>query len=197
MNPMCTPALASRVCVFFALASLLPDARAARTEIDAPTVAVDLSRSLRSWETQSLDLPLYRADSFEVKILIEGQERVLALSRFSLRSEDFRLLVETQPGVYVEAPAPETRTYRGKVRGARDNTVAATLVDGRLWATIDLGDHNGKWYVQPQDELTDRDVGDRHVVYRESDAIPSGSSCGVSGGALLSAVRSIAVRQDL
>ena len=92
---ICERAWVGRVCVLFALASLLPEARAARTEIDAPTVAVDLSRLLRSWETQSLDLPLYRADGFEATVLIEGQERVLELSRFSLRSEDFRLLVET------------------------------------------------------------------------------------------------------
>jgi len=132
-------------------------------------------RTLTDYTTQELQLPF---DSnhvpFEAVVTVAGEAKILDLQPYSMRSRDFQVLVPDEEGKlvpYENVPAPTT--YRGTVRGEAGTRVSASLVNGQLWANIDLG-NRGVWTVQPFDELMKDAPAPRntHAVYRSDDVIP-------------------------
>lgn len=108
---------------------------------------------------------------------LNGVRHTLLLERRSVRSPDFRLLVQRTNGELTEHPLPPVVTYRGTVQGDAESRVGLTWIDGRATGAIRLGDGT-VWFVQPVldgHEPLDRD---RHFVYRREDVIAGRGVCG-------------------
>lgn len=116
-------------------------------------------------------------DSFAVPVRLGDRVCVLKLWPKSLRSPDFRLLVQDAGGALTEQPAPPPATYRGSVAGMPDSIVAASLIDDRLSAAIRL-DRVTLWTIQPLAGRFANADDDAHAVYSNDDLLGSGGTCG-------------------
>jgi hypothetical protein len=135
-----------------------------------PADPIGQTLQLADFSVQQLDLPATSVQQFAVHVHVDGVDRVLHLRQHSLRSEDFRLLVDSGDGlVAVEPPAP--RTYRGFVIGVGNSIVAASLSDGQLTASVYL-DRDDVWYVEPLSGVMSDALPADHVVYHAADVLP-------------------------
>lgn len=112
-----------------------------------------------------------------VSITLNGNPRVLELYPHSLRSENFRVVIEDDNGLLFDIDPPPVRTYRGSVVGDITSVVAASVIDGMVQATITGRD--GSWVVQPVGKDVANAPADLHAVYRVADAITPPGVCGV------------------
>ena len=150
---------------------------------------------LAAGNVQDLVLPLTGNTPFQARVFINGATRTLNLRPHDIRSKDFRLLVDD--GISIrQVPTPASVTYRGEVAGAPASSVSASLINGQLDAVVHL--HGEAWGVQPLSVAFPALKRSAHIVYRETDRIYRGETCGttteqvvptalVQGGALKSA----------
>jgi hypothetical protein len=121
----------------------------------------------------------------QVTLKIDGISRKLKLEPYSVRAEDFRLLVQGQDGQLIEVQSPPACTYRGTVDGDPDSRVAASFINGKLKAEIVSGSEDF-WYAQPLSDLMPAyKRSSSHVVYRREDVVSTEVYCGVDGTAPL------------
>lgn len=119
---------------------------------------------LRQFSLQNLDLP-NQAGPASVNVTLGTTNCVLTLTPHSMRSDDFRLLVQGADGQLRQVDAPPPSTYRGTVAGMPGSRVRATLSDGTLKAYIVLPDGN-LWCVQPLSDFMPQAAGtNAHVVF--------------------------------
>ncbi|MBU0640846.1 MAG: hypothetical protein KKB50_18425 [Planctomycetes bacterium] len=144
-----------------------------------PAQAVPVLAELLDYSLQALDVPEHAGEAFSTVVSLGSERYALTLEPFSLRSDDFRLLVQGADGELREVPAPPAATYRGVVEAMPGSAVTATLVDGELSAIIDLAPGE-QWAVQPLSKLTAEPVErGLHVVYRGEDVALTGPyKCG-------------------
>ncbi len=143
--------------------------------------APDLPQML-DFEVAELDLPRFggEAQAFDVAVPVGGLPYVLELRPHSVRSADFRVLVDPGNRQLQEVEVPAPSTYRGTVAGMPGAFVAATLSEGKLWAKITFA-ADDVWYVEPLSELSDQPAAEAlHISYREDDAVPVDNFCGVT-----------------
>lgn len=120
-------------------------------------VAADVTLGL-----QSISVPAELTDDIAVEVAIDGSPVTLELSRYSLRSDNFRLLVQEADGSLTEIDAGPETTYRGRVAEQPQWFVNAIFIDGQLRASIfdevsgrllwtiepSVGDSNGRYLVE-------------------------------------------------
>ena len=114
-------------------------ARVAVSQVDERSSRPLGVETLAAYETQELELPLDRRwEAFETAVTLDGEIEILRLTPRALRAPDFRVLVQVEDGTLREVEAPVPTTYRGSVRGEPGSRVAAALVEGQLWANIEI-----------------------------------------------------------
>ena len=130
-------------------------------------------------DLQTLNLPATEQEPFTAEVRLGDQMQTLVLDPYTMRADDFRVLVQGEDGQLREVEPPPPRTYRGTVQGEPLSRVSATLMDGQLWAVVAL-ESGQVWYIQPLSELA---VGGgpnaSHVIYRGEDVVPVDGVCGV------------------
>lgn len=132
--------------------------------------------SLTRFDTVRLSIPAVIPESLEVQVPVGGRVETLRLFRVSLRATDARLLLDRGAGTLEEAPLPPHRTYRGSL-ASDGSRVAATVVDGRLWAMIDRAD--ATWFVQPASDFAEGRATSEHLVFSNADVVrPDDVRCG-------------------
>ena len=145
---------------------------------------------LKIWAGDLLDLtlPLDAAPRLAVPVAFDGVERTLLLRAHSLRSGDFRLLVQGEAGTLEEVKPPPPRTYQGTVLERPGSRVAASLINGQLTAHIHLPDES--WSIQPVSKTVAGAPRGRHVVFRKAGAMPGDWRCGNDERMVVSDVKS-------
>jgi hypothetical protein len=130
---------------------------------------------------QDLQVPLERR-TFRFQVELAGKLFAVELEPNDVRSPDFKLLVDD--GLRIrELPTPASVTFVGHVVGQADSRAAATLVDGKLDATISLGaDDHEIWGIEAVANFDLTRPLREHVVYTTTDARVSGTSCGADDG---------------
>ncbi len=139
---------------------------------------------LKTHQASQLRLPLNNPASLLVNIPTQEGDLPLEMKLFSMRADNFKVLVDEGDGQLHETAAPPVRTYRGRVANVPGSRVSASLINGRLWATI-YRPGKDTLFVEPVESLLPDLPGDsRHVIYRRSDVKPSGLICGNLDGIL-------------
>ncbi len=125
-----------------------------------------------------IDAPLGNPDEATVLVATEDGPITLRLRQWSVRDAGFKVFVDHGDGELHETPAPPVRTYRGEVEGAPGSSVAASIIEGQLWAVVNRPGQS-ELIVEPIDPSAPagRQRG-RHFVYRSSDARSDGRGCG-------------------
>jgi predicted Zn-dependent protease len=123
--------------------------------------------------------PIRTGDNVSVDVPIDGRLRRLNLRPHSVRSDDFRVLVQDGSGGLIDAAAPTASTYRGEVDGDDGTQVIASLTDRGLEARVVLED-GSIWHVGPgRETLRDPSVAaDLHAVFRDEDVAREPWGCG-------------------
>ncbi|MCH8342766.1 MAG: hypothetical protein IH983_02135 [Planctomycetes bacterium] len=136
--------------------------------------------SLTHFGVIDLELPQDAGRPFDTVVSLDNEQYTLTLGPYSLRADDFRLLVQGADGKLREVDAPPPATLRGHVQGVARSRVAASLIDGQLSATIVLDGQN-VWVIEPLARLTGRWAPQTaHVIYRGRDVAPLWPNfCGV------------------
>lgn len=111
-------------------------------------------------------------------VVFGGQAATLELEPLSLRSADFQLFVQGEDGALRQIEAPTPTTYRGHVAGRPLSTVTASVVDGRVFASVRL-DAYTSWHVQPLSTVLADAAPDQHAVFNAADVVPPDYDCGV------------------
>ncbi|MCH8210501.1 MAG: hypothetical protein IIB99_03920 [Planctomycetes bacterium] len=133
---------------------------------------------LLRYDLQALDLPATEQEHFTAEVRLGDQLQTLVLDPYTMRADDFQLLVQGEDGKLRDVEPPPPRTYRGIVQGEPLSRVSATLMDGQLWATV-VQESGQVWYVQPLSELAvDGAPNASHVIYRGEDVVPAEGVCG-------------------
>jgi hypothetical protein len=113
-----------------------------------------------------------------VRVRLGGEDYDLVVARYSMRSQDFRVLTTGADGVTREEFVSGPVTFRGSTVQDRDAVVRVSIVDGRMEGTIVLS--NGtKWGIHPLDEIVPGAAQGRHVVYSAKDIYPTKKRCPV------------------
>ncbi len=140
-------------------------------QVKRPVIS-DLAR----YQNLRLVIPSGIPEVVDINVPINGVTETLRLYRTSLRSASSHLLLDRGNGVLEEAPLPPHRTYRGTVlrNGA---SVAASVIDGKLWAYIDFP--NDTYFVQPMSDFDATRAANEHIVYGHGDVALTGDHhCG-------------------
>lgn len=160
-------------------------AAAAAAQLPAPPIypmppEVLASLDLRTGNIQELLLPQRGRTAFEVRVTIDGAVHTLQLRPDSNRAENFQLLV-TGPNGTLPVQPPEETTYSGTVAGVAGTAVAASLFEGQLEAHIRMP--SGVWSIQPLTTVLPISPRELHAVFKNSDVVANGVSCGVTATA--------------
>ncbi len=140
----------------------------------------DVSRhlSVSDFSLQRTDFAGRLGDPLRVELNIDGVEHEFSLSPFSVRSADFKVMVQVEGGAIVEIEAPAPRTYRGASQDGSMVIVGSLLEYGFNGKIVTQGEEPRAWGIQPLVELVPGSEADLYVMHDTSDALPTGHSCG-------------------
>lgn len=137
-----------------------------------PTQAADplllKATDLKQGTVQQLRLPQASPKDFQVRAVFAGETCTLLLQTHDVRAANFRVLVDDGQGIRAVPPAAST-TYRGLVHGYPDSVVAASLIGGRLLATVQFAPGQKLFGIQPVPAGSPGYTAQAHLVY-SSDA---------------------------
>lgn len=160
-----------------ALQTYAPAPAAAQTDL---TSEANEALSLETSTIQKLDLPIDQPWQFQANLDLDGTPITLILQQHSVRADDYQVWIDIGGGQLVPVEPGPVTTYRGAVADVPGSAVAASLIDGRLSAT--LRTPTGTWRVQPLPAAIPGAMPGDHVVYRDTDVQPGGGVCGVEDG---------------
>ena len=133
---------------------------------------------LLRYDLQTLDLPATVLAPFTAQVLLGGQMQTLVLEPYTLRADDFQVLVQGEDGQLRQVEPPPPRTYRGTVQGEPLSRVAATLIDRQLSAVVAL-ESGQVWYIQPLSKVAlGGGPNPSHVIYQGEDVAAVDGVCG-------------------
>ncbi|MCH7849129.1 MAG: hypothetical protein IIB53_12285 [Planctomycetes bacterium] len=109
-------------------------------------------------------------------VSIEGTLQVLHLEPYSVRSDNYQLLVQGADGqIRAHAPGP-VRTLRGSLLGVAGSVVVGSMLDDGLHARIVLQGGDEYWLEPIHGRIAEAADG-AYVVYRTEDVLPTNRTC--------------------
>ncbi len=152
-----------------------------RNAVSGPQLA-DLSAPdvpmLLGYTMTRLAVPQFAGDSFDVAMPLAGDQFVVNFDPYTIRSNDFQVLVDHGDGQLVPfEPQPPT-TYRGAVAGVPGSWATGSIIDGQLHATVVID--GAAWTIEPLDGLVQGGpvMADSYAIYRDQDVLPADKGCG-------------------
>ena len=133
--------------------------------------------ALKRGTIQDLTPPRSGRQNFTVKVFLGSQLCSLELRPHSILAANFKLLVDDGKTIK-QVPSPQPTTYRGTVVGRAKSRVAASLINGQLWALIQMSDQ--EWGVQPLSAQIKNMPHTQHIVYRKLDVHHPNLLCGTA-----------------
>lgn len=130
---------------------------------------------LKDSRVLNLEIP---QDSSIFPLQIEGVEYLIALEEYSIRSANYRLLIQKADGSYEEqTPSPET-SYRGSIVEDPGSVIAASISpqDRQLEAKITFSDGR-KYWIEPLAHRFPASPSSLYVLYHNADVISSKGLC--------------------
>ncbi|MHC4944076.1 MAG: zinc-dependent metalloprotease family protein [Planctomycetota bacterium] len=119
-----------------------------------------------------LDLSTVRAGQpFKMNVVLDEQEYTLDLYPRTVRSSDLKVQLMVEGGELVDYIPPPPMTYQGTVRGQSGSAAAVGIVDGGLYARVEVRSFDSEiWYIQPFESNRVRGSS-HHVVYNNYEVI--------------------------
>lgn len=136
------------------------------------------SLSITDGELTNIDPSRMNNGNFSFTIPLEGHQVSVEIWEHSIRSDSYRLIEQVEDGSYVDVEPGQVSTYRGIVSEIPDAVVAASVLDGQLFALVLMPDGTRHW-VEPLSSRFPDVAPSLHAVYAQEDVIPSLGMCAV------------------
>ncbi|MGE3181168.1 MAG: M12 family metallo-peptidase [Phycisphaerae bacterium] len=116
-------------------------------------------------------------DRLTVRVPLDGAMHALDLTRHSLRSNEFRVMVPGADGGFDNVAIPAVTTYRGVIADMPEKEVAASVIEGKLHAMIfdPIGD---SLIIEPLHVQEENSNADLYAAYVARDLIAGAALCG-------------------
>lgn len=135
------------------------------------------SLDVAAFDLQELAIPVGGREAFTVPMRLGRGEYRVSFSPSSIRSSDFRVLVQDDLGRLIPVEAPEETTFRGTIEGVPDAVVAGSMIGGRLTALVRV---NGEvWNIEPLSRVVPGAPAALHIISSDAAIIQRGWSCDV------------------
>lgn len=128
------------------------------------------SMGLNSGELVTVD----QVSKSEMAFKMNGHDYMMDYRFISMRSEKFKLMVQSETGELVETEAPPVSTIRGTLRGVEGSQVTGCMTEEGCCALIEMPTGEN-CFIQPADNPALPGV---HVVYDVDDVVDLGLQCG-------------------
>ncbi len=106
-------------------------------------------------------------DVTALAVPLPGGPATLLLTRHSVRSAGYRLVVQQADGSYVGHVSGIEQTYRGIVEGIDESVVSASIVDGKIRALVQISGRDHVW-IEPVPVLAQAGNETTHAIYKAS-----------------------------
>ncbi|MCH7527162.1 MAG: hypothetical protein IID39_06980, partial [Planctomycetes bacterium] len=123
-----------------------------------------------------------------IVVPINGTDYALNLSPHSVRTDDFVFLVQVAGGSLEERDPGPIRTLRGTIEGLSGSSVAGSMLETGLVASIEMPDGDVFW-IEPLASKMPHADRDLFVVYHSDDARSPDGQCGVTEAMLANVAR--------
>lgn len=128
-------------------------------------------------ELQRLIVPAHTGLSADIAVVIEGEAVTLRVTPHDVRSPNYKLLVQGDDGLLVEAPSSAPTTVRGSVLEWPGSRVAGSLLDGQLDVIVAPGPGLPTYGVQPAKPFLPNLDAEMHAVYSSLDQVAGDWNC--------------------
>lgn len=156
--------------------SMLPGSVVA--DVEFTDTFVNNRLGLSSHRLEMLSVPGNTRQTMYVPIVIDDGLYTLELHPTSVRSPNFKIMVDDGFGRVVEAPQPPLTTYRGRVVEIPGSVVAASIEESMTARVLFSNNPEDGWLVEPLSSAVEGAPDDVYVVYHASEAQASDVGCG-------------------
>ena len=178
---MFTPSVLTRLCTT-AVCSTLLLAAAVHAAPSSNLIERPLDRAVNnelnlthSWNSE-LRISPAPEQTIRVSIPIDNMSYTLKLEPYSIRAEEYQVLMQNDDGELYEVHAGPVRTLRGSIEELGGSVVAGSLMEDGLYARIRLENGEEIW-MEPVGEKLNLAASNVYAFYRTDDIIPSGGTC--------------------
>lgn len=147
-------------------------------DVQATDTFVSNELGLTAHQLEVLSVPGNTRNLMYVPVVVDGGLYTLELRPTTVRTSDFKMLVDDGSGNLVEVAPPTPTTYRGRVVEIPGSVVAASI-DDTMTAQVLFNDHHDDgWYIQPLADAIENAPSDVYVVYHGDASQPIDVHCG-------------------
>ncbi len=153
------------------------------SSLESTTAFIGNQFGVDSHMLEVLAIPADASETVFVPVVLDGGIYTLELIPQTVRTDNFKVLIDNGDGELVEVEAPASATFRGRVVEMPGSAIAASIDEDGLTASIILhNDIDAGWFIQPLNEIVDGASSDLHVVYDSQAPVATDAVC---GGALI------------
>ncbi|MCP4634333.1 MAG: T9SS type A sorting domain-containing protein [candidate division Zixibacteria bacterium] len=131
---------------------------------------VNAALNLEKSSVQQLNISKNQDEEIHFLVELENQEYSLYLSKHSIRSDDFQVLVQYEPeGDLIPSTPPECKTYRGYIPEFNGAIISAAYKDGKLSAMVFTLE--GEYSIEPLVDHGFAEADGYYVIYNSNDIL--------------------------
>jgi len=112
-------------------------------------------------------------------ITIDGLQYTMDLEPHSIRAPGYILRAQLADGSFVDVDPGPLRTLRGSLDEVPGSEMRASLLEDGLHGSVLMPDGE-RWWFEPLAGRLPEAAADEYVLYRGSDVLPSGGTCGTN-----------------
>jgi len=127
---------------------------------------------------------------------IDGVLHMVELEPYSLRADGFRLIEQREGDVYVDVQPQVALTYAGLIPSLPGSVVRGSWLGDGLHLRMRMADGTDLWLEPLQDKVVGASA-DSHALYRSTDVIATGATCGTDVSDASAASSQSAGREEL
>lgn len=116
--------------------------------------------------------------TFQVEVPINGAWSTLELRRHSIRSQNYKVLVQGADGRLTEVEPGPVNTFRGQIAGVPGSSVVGAWTDAGFEAQV-FTPEGLNFFVEPAQKYLDAAPGDEYFMYRNDQVTKDAGLCGV------------------
>ncbi|MFG0327815.1 MAG: M12 family metallo-peptidase [Phycisphaerales bacterium JB037] len=154
--------------------------------IPVSAMADDLDQAIRNgfnvsgYQLETIQVPATAQQPFSMVMELGGVERTLVLEPFSMRADNFQVLIDDGSGVLKPFDVGPSPLMRGTVEGIDGATVAASIIEGEFSALVTIpGKTFQQFWVQSVTDVDADQPADLYAVWSNLDVVPTEHVCGV------------------
>ena len=132
--------------------------------------------NLKKGKVQKLEFKSHPKGITTGNIAIDGNDYEMVFHPYSIRSENFKVMVQTATG-NTELKNVPFNTVRGSIVGMENSVVVGSKMKNGFVGQIDLGDGN-LWYVEPLRRKDANAARDEYVIFNRDDVATRNVACG-------------------